>query len=213
MESSYCLRGLSLPSIAKYTPPSRFLTQPPFLQPPSFSPLRAHCAPARSVPSSLSCCSPLPSSLRSPFLCTIPRPSGLVAARSSIVEATVVPARDSSPAWMAATRCSPFLRRFYCSQRVTCSYFQGKKRSGALELLRSKIVSAWHIHVVPLFFSAWEVLGELDYEECNWTTLAKDMERGFGVARFWWFLLGSLYLVVCVQVFDRDMFLITKYCT
>lgn len=110
MESSHCLRGLSLPSIAKYTPPSRS-THPLFLD------LRASLLlPPFPSSSSLSC--------RSSYRCRPPLfplftalscpPPGRLVARGSHYSwkwklrwslLVIVP-----PAWMAATRC---FQRFF----------------------------------------------------------------------------------------------------
>ena len=141
-------RFLRLPSTRRR---SRFPNPTPF-SPTSelFSSLAAQRTVPRSLSLSLSlssflpCRSPLSSStfLRSPFLWT-----GSPCASSSTVEATVVLARDRSPAWMAATRCSPFLPRCCCCSQseLRAHPSEDKKkvyrRSGALELFGPGIVS------------------------------------------------------------------------
>ena len=90
MESSHCLRGLSLPSIAKYTPPSRS-THPLFLD------LRAS-----PLPASLSCrssyrCRPPLSPLFTALSCLSTGETGSPWIPLLVeVEATVVLARDRS---------------------------------------------------------------------------------------------------------------------
>ena len=126
-------------------------------QPPLFSNLRAFLSPLaaqRTAPCSLSLSlslsllfCPAARRCRRRRRFYVPLFSGSPYCASSFtVEATVVLARDRSPAWMAATRCSPFLPRCCCCSQseLRARPSEGKKvhrRSAALELFGPGIVS------------------------------------------------------------------------